>query len=1177
MEVQPDSCQKKKDLLNLYLYSDDYCISSWVKINQIIDDILKAMKKGGQNDLSNILPGFPLYAQDDFKEQDKEFEIPFEDYKNQRESFITYKRINLCVIVKITKPGDFSDFLYFLWCKRQKSTEVNIYLGFDVNEAQSQRMQDKLQFSLSRYWGLFRGREKASIKSPTDFFMSNYRYKNTTGPKKIIQQNVTSLIDKTKPRKFSEYSPLIKINKQSYELLFKKKVTNNCSDLQVFVLEKRFSFFMEQLRICREKIFIPPKNLKPRKLEQLRNRENRFDETIYNIQQKTKKQSVICRYLFALFLDCYLIEKSDTKKDNSKRPLKWAKALLEFRIEQIDSLILLVKRYTDGLEEIAENVIQHTSEKKGLLSITLRKGLKILSDDKGPIYSVGKGDYRGERKKYFQNYFSLESNRKTHFFLDISIVDFNKEGIVKTFKPHHGCEEMALPSLKLENFFSKNFDSFSEFSQLNLRYLAGIGLKSFANIVNSHMGYFQVETGSGEGKKERLSMTPFVDQGKVSSEPLECRITGTHYKILLPLSPELVTPRYDSSAFKYTTMSLAESLKTFLEKSKLKTVDVGNIHSVCRSREEEKSIVFGIEQLEKKWRRNHMPPLIPAFDFGQMTNIKRHSLLRIIAYLSINSNFETVIAVNIENDIVVDIIHDLKIFLNTSKFWSNHTSLYLFPKSGGFPLILHGENFHTTLLLNKMVDSLYGDSFIKELEEIRIDEVPLQNSLIPGIFRYDLLVKTHNRGRAELSLFEQEVLKILEKNLENEPYGLKLKFDKAHMQLGSKIHINHFYKAESLFRLSYYVDGFAFILAKDILEKFSCKDSRNKIALFGYDNYSTMLLKRLQDILNKTKEDFCPIYLQAVNNVETNRLEWTNSEGIEVVKNLIKSNKRVGIHVIVPIASTLSTNRKLIDLIDDAINKSGQNDNEYDLESYHYICNSVLVLVRDRSPVEKEEYYNDNVTGLEHFFGWKKMDLEKREINCSTMPGMVSYKCVVNGNWNHAAYCEKCFPNNAEEELLLQTDSSSVLPKLILGEPDIEFDSIGKYDSLFNEEENTRRIEKLNDCLKYGHIDKVVSHHLYLIDMEKLLHIQKTGINGIQSWLEKIKNEIYEQKYPIRLSDDLDIIVTNGNEESLPFVQLANDTIFGGIATVINLNIYAEFKDNIIKEYSHLKCVFRSN
>lgn len=187
--------------------------------------------------------------------------------------------------------------------------------------------------------------------------------------------------------------------------------------------------------------------------------------------------------------------------------------------------------------------------------------------------------------------------------------------------------------------------------------------------------------------------------------------------------------------------------------------------------------------------------------------------------------------------------------------WMKHVQIALCEESenGNFNvrLILAGTNIHQAYITAKqwMYYNVDLDSgFLLSQVEYLVSYKKGKTSAVRCVplFPFDLVKDITGKSDFSRKLDIQ-----LDCDFQSKDCGCKI--EKAHIRLGSKIHIEDFYDAELLFQSVANIYRFAYLLAGDIFQKLSSEDNKgiSNLFLIGYENYSSLLVDEVKCLLEE--------------------------------------------------------------------------------------------------------------------------------------------------------------------------------------------------------------------------------------------------------------------------------------------------------------------------------------
>lgn len=1155
-----------KEFLRFYIVTTTTSETTWAEIREFIEDVENIRKDNRGSNSGFQYTHLDIFSDTEtkdviqqvnkqkyYKQKPRNFgkkvDHKFFLSENIREKLLSYKIVDFVIILKL--KGSFIDFKQLIPFFLIHEKFPNTSMGIDFNGIEVKKTRYHMIFSIGQF--LWNWKTAASLHAEhLVYSIHEEEIKDKPGKTRKIEMGKLPTRDDIVLRRFS---PLIEINESIFDELFVNTLSKTVASVEPESTDKNPIMHLKADNFPIEKEKVDIKNLFVKRYIDFRAKANppaELEDLLFN---NFKNEPFIAFYLFIMVLDQLMLERAGTKS----RPM-WRKAIVElYEEKKILNYIVLIRRYATGLREVAENIIFHTPQKKGYFYFVLKKSAEYSPDLESQT------DVLIEEKRFKDLYMKRYKKRMENLpdrFLEVVLLDMSEVGIIQSYRTRlqakqkkggaGDMEEVKLEIPNLEDFYVGKFSRLSGLSHLDMRYLAQLGLKTFAAIIKNKRGYFEVETNS-ESDKRRLIYFRNIkgirpDRGKWFDYDLQNSIgDGTHYDILLPVSEVLIQDE-EVAGTTYEVKSFIELFERWIhspdEKEPLITdfSDFEDFSVGAYPKKDEYVTKIG-EKIVAHYQKNKGSSAL-SVDFEQVRkkSIDFSTCIKILSYAQLSKNIDHIIIYNLDKDSFEQMKSQLRILAGFEKFWNNHSWLYLYDENG-VPFIINGEDAAACDRLNKMVELHYGYCYTI-LEESR-EAAPVQTGEYK-ILPYELLINTY-RNKIPVSLFEKNVYCILEKEIEGDELGLKI--ENAHMRLGSKIHLENFYEAEVFFHNNFYVERFAYLAARDILKR---RRDNNRVFLVGYGNYSEMFLNRTKHILNyeaQTRKhpgefDICPAYF-ICNDVD--ELKW---QGLERLKDL-NIGEEFYFALLVPVASSLTTNYKIIKSFKNEIWKIAKRNDFF--EDVKLIFNAAIILIRDRieeKPTDKERSYN-----------WLEIDKVEKTVKTKNFNTPIKFYVCEEGVWNRPINCSRCFPDLygdkkiTDEEILLETNKASINPKLILGWP--------KVDEINFEDEKVR-VERFKDYIKYDHIERSSNHHLYYIDTLKFFENQDNK-HDVRQWLEEIKDVILGD------SDAYNIIVSILHHSNTGFINLVNDTIFNGAATIIILDLDQEFRDNVITKYSYLK------
>lgn len=808
--------------------------------------------------------------------------------------------------------------------------------------------------------------------------------------------------------------------------------------------------------------------------------------------------------------------------------------------------------YYINIYELVQNIIFHTVEKTGLLYINFNKKEDMIKDGK-TLYP-------------YCNIPDIDTYENTQRFLEIGIYDYNEKGIIDTFKENCQLDE----NINLKTFVDPTKILPTNNDNLSIRYAAHLGIKSFVSSVLHHKGYFHLES-NYLGNKTGIECC----NGKIEEEYKVDNISGTHYKIVLP-----VNKNKDVKDFKpIFGHSVSDSLKELLKQPyNIKEIQfeeswMSDIKNISDKNSQTIAIQsIGNKIIDKFKYESTIGAL--SIDMGKV-DINTNILFKILAYVQLNNknSIKSLVLNNLKDSIIDAICETIKNlgFTQESKgqpIWSRDHALILMSNKSLRTQIICGEEYPEICRVNQKINQFYyNEKNVFDIYESEQDETcDIDQFVLP----YECVIGNESGNR-----FLQYVEQILDNPLGNIEFGCLIdsKYtDSKYTRIGSKLYLEHYYEADHLFQNSFFVDRLAYFIVKVIQNHL---DNKVKdLILIGYLPYSELLVRKVKEYLVSLPLNKIVYTSIAKENEHTNSLDFKISDEL---KGKLKETDNQNLYItIVPIASSLSTNDKVISIFKQ----------KYKITSDNFL-NFCSIVVRDKNEIKSE------ATVIEKAFKWDNIDIKDKTIETYYKHAQkIHYTVSKSGNW-HYLIDGKTFPIKwSEEKYINQTQNSSLNTKDRFGYPVAALPSIEEIkdelkisvDKEIEDEElykeyyklTTNRLEKMQNFIYVGHITHGNSHHRYYFNTEEyvrqiqvdeknkseFLQCDEKNKSEFQQWIDYLsKQNIPEHPVNILISPD--------NDYESEFVNYINQKIFGNNAMIIYVSIDNP-RQNIKTKFSFL-------
>jgi len=1050
-----------------------------------------------------------------------------------------------------------------LWKLRQAmvhsyySTNKNIFTIIDANGEISDTEYEKN----NKKWFVL------SKKVLPLIFLNEENYKNTfetqlklISVSKIVKSIVVSQSEK-------------KIYQECRKYLFRKKTKNNFIQI---LSQLAFYRALQSAKILRYYL-----------IKQLDSQKGKIKENVFQISA-VKKEETIRKYqenIVSIFDELlkkppifHLVYFTLTSSDLISSAI--TNININDEKERLFNLWDFTEELVYGINELAKNIIQHSTKHQGVITGYINKDELNLN-----VFDYGKEGVLNTLQESTQNTFktlSLNSILKKHFKEDLDKIKSNE--------------------FKYENLFKANNENL--LNQQTKRATAHLGLLIFTKLISDNSG--KLYTHSYNAKNDEIDEYSNYKSDKI---PLPL---GTNYEFLLPLKFE---GGNKSKYYQKRSSPTSRGIKDKISIEKLMKYQViklpNEINFIPKTLKNNyiiniflKDNSFSFRKFEDEvWKDVHQYLKITAIsdikdgnsifclNFEKVQRIDASQLFRFLGKWEIEYPTINLVLYNIHTQLYFDLLRINGLLITQAKelpYWNSDaiTLIYSFEeletkKRFYFTDALWGQkrndfNYINSLIRKTNYNALHFRRQSKKDKKYKtslIDNNMFYDNL--ALLPFDLLIS----DETNTSLFEYNSKALLCNELKNEIENKDelekekdipdstyvknkieslpgFKIPNSHFKLGSKIHISDFYYAKRFFQNSFFASRFAFILAKYIFDKHlnNTDVSKNikELTIIGYGLYSELLLSLVVSFIIKHFEN-------EEESININHNLYNDTEELKLIKGYVKINKNI--IILVPIATTFSTSMK----IEEDIQKG---------ENVQNILEHINALVVSNGRMEDKSILLED--DIEFNYGWKIVSNHNKTVNVESYFNhnqirKQKYFLSLPSIWYPVKDCDICFPNNIDnhciskvcktcddkdiknkcplsEKILLGTDKTSVTPSLIF-----EFPNARE----ISEEENNFFI-LTNNALEYGHTIRNNNHFHYHIYDEVFY---KENEKSIKSWIYYIVKYQLEKNSSINYSDtDNILIIAPKHFSNTIFINVINEILFANSANILH---YDFWKNNI--------------
>ncbi len=803
----------------------------------------------------------------------------------------------------------------------------------------------------------------------------------------------------------------------------------------------------------------------------------------------------------------------------------------ELKRLNVQGLNATLHDYYIGIYELVQNIIFHTKDQKGLLYVMFCKKEDLADYDKERI----------------RNGIKSVADR----YLKIGVYDFSSKGISDTF-----CEENHIESIKLSEMIDPRSlpDSGSDdgdVDYLSFTYAAHLGIKMLVSLVLYHEGWFKVES-CQNGEKYALSSTA----SSIGSQEKVNNVKGTHYEVVLP-----VKELKNKNTYPIQSLSVADFLKNLIvEPSDIEAVNI----SECINITDMNNVTASTSQwtIIEKWAERivskmHTSNGICALNMEGTNPLNPNQIFKLLASLQLKQRLtDVLVLVNLSDNLInhlcriVRQVATIKID-KQQPLWSRDHAVVLYGNSFG-AFVFCGETMAELSYVNKSMQHIYPGH---ENELVSLEEGKSMPTALDSVARpYECFIRVNGRP-----LFLQLVNRELDRYLGSDNGGYLI--DGFRTKIGSKLYIERFYEADTMFQNGFYVERYAFFIAQDLLNRLSHKGKSNgkSIVLLGCYSYSEPLTRRIQYYVNQSEPDLVKqvVTAEEIEDENTMGFHW------QAMQNWTLSSfgDNYDYVLIVPISSTMSSHDKTISLFKKS---TGCNSLNF---SFQY----TVLLIRDgegeqsATAIEKERNIVDIADGIattsykntkQVIYFIEKSSCWHNLLDIQTIPRQFENEIFLNRTKNASLNTQDFFGFP-----IAATPDEGKLKKELLavtGKEDFS-DLYKKYYEL-----TCRRLDEMVNDIQIGHIEHHNNHHRYYFNTERYVGRERT--NELDTWLAYQKQRLFDVKDS---ASTCVIITPDVNKESC-FVDKVNREVFDNNALVVHLDVYSSAQ-NISQKYSFLQ------
>lgn len=829
------------------------------------------------------------------------------------------------------------------------------------------------------------------------------------------------------------YFPLLIFNYDIYNNFFVKRISENTELEEIFCGNNRkFSkhekeesyFFIEMaMKVCRKMLYRGTKDITPRMQQNLR---EYFHAHFEN------------QNIMTVLLACIIYRR--VRPENLRITQK------EKVNNLLSEILMTAFHYTLGIQEVCENILKHTKQKRGVIYI------RILSSNRTKSQFLNNVEQtEGELK-------STEIFNDVEKWLELTVVDAGEKGILETQDINSS----------LEKTFDWSYDSNSNFTDAETEkeiedLIYHKGLKVFNEHIKSANGLFYVQT---------MNRGQVVSYARQAGEPIIGEnikeAIGTQYKIWLPMHKVENLLWTKDIADGYRAYQDDHTQRMLIKAGQLYEHNCREIKIEINHGSNQKVVLLKCKELSKFIYEDTKS--FYYFDFENVDS-SGGKIIYFLALLAAKAQIKYMILYNVNNQLFEQFVKNYQ--KSVQAHWKNKSAyknyFYVFNKEGTPIFVTNNFEEKKSLELRKYLWTYRGIYYNwREDKDIipNIDREEQNEVLLPVE-----LLGEYGGKKFSAPIFEKH-MRLLFKNemSDNNKFGLLYT---GHVNLGDKVHVRKYYQGELLFDNNYYLGALAYILSKKL------RSCGKKYYLVGYKKYSSVLLERVKELLG---ECIVGSYVYSKKNDE--KLLFPLDDDFEIA-------------IIVPIVSTLRTFEK----VERFLRKNSRKDYKYAYFTFFVSRDGKI----EDDVTNLEHQFNWKRITNEYI----ELKVENSLKNTEEII-RVYYFMMLHGGWQNALECKMCDISNLEEspEALIETGEDSLNLSVKLGIPyNNNPERMECFTKKLAESELKDFYKKMSRFIIEGHFNRVGSHFKHYLFCGKFFDEELKNNNYFNSWIERLKEE----------------------------------------------------------------------
>lgn len=459
----------------------------------------------------------------------------------------------------------------------------------------------------------------------------------------------------------------------------------------------------------------------------------------------------------------------------------------------------------------------------------------------------------------------------------------------------------------------------------------------------------------------------------------------------------------------------------------------------------------------------------------------------------------------------------------------------------------------------------------------------------PHYFDDFVLENEEKGGQHKIKKWQRDLKKILETEITDEKrYGVLIKNQHVHV---SGVHLDRFYKVESLFTNAYWSKKFAIEL-NEIVNKEIAGNGIKKVILYGYERLIEPLFINAKNLYNNKpgvgKPSMDYLIFDAGYHYTARKTAEPKIGGLnDSIIGDIKEESTLLIYVM-----SISTTCRTFDTMKKQLGKATDN-KETEIKAKERYCAIIQLFDTSERPLHEDYFYfganeeemerfrfNGNIQLKSKETGGKRIENkeagdkknEDKETENKPAEGNMTiaktcrYLIAVPAVWSNPEECQACFPGSEQEEkAIYSTDDTSLVPVFMIEkEKEKKAYATKAYQFDFFETADDGTF-KFRDALLYGHTVRGDSHYKSYIKSDILLERLKSS-SEFEKKFHELKTDI-EENVKKTGKNGIDIIIAPYHNTNQAFPALINEKVFDGNAHIISFNVAKIFRSNFNAEF----------